>query len=94
MPLLFVPNHQEYGCLGRGPDITNNKSEYTAVIRGLQWLQENALDGVRVRTDSQLVVRQLQGVYAVRSPAIMPLYQEAIALVHAMRPVMGWTGGS
>lgn len=81
---------QACGCLGDGPGSTNNRAEYEAVIRGLRFLQANHLDGVRVRTDSQLVVRQLQGVYAVRSPAILPLYAEAMSLVRAIAPVLEW----
>ncbi len=81
---------QDYGCLGHGPGMTNNLAEYRAVIRALGWLKDNVLDGVRVRTDSQLVVRQLLGEYAVRSPAIVPLYQEAMVLVRAISPVLEW----
>ena len=83
--------HQDMGCLGHGPGMTNNLAEYQAVIHALQWLHDNAMGyGVRVRTDSQLVVRQLQGVYAVRSPAILPLYQEAMALVQVTDPALEW----
>lgn len=81
---------QACGCLGHGPGMTNNLAEYQAVIRGLRFLQEHFLDGVCVRTDSQLVVRQLQGIYAVRSPAILPLYQEALPLVRAVQPLLEW----
>jgi ribonuclease HI len=85
-----VTVNQAYGCLGHGAGMTNNVAEYEAVIRALTFLQDQALDGVRVRTDAQLVVRQLQGVYAVRSPTIMPLYQRALLLVRAIQPVLEW----
>ncbi len=56
---------------------TNNVAEYQALLMGL----EGALDlGVRellVRLDSELLVRQLQGRYQVKSPHLKPLYEQA-----------------
>ena len=65
-----------------GRDVTNNVAEYSALIAGLRRLLELGWrEGVEIRGDSQLVIRQLQGVYAVRSPRIAPLYEEAKRLL-------------
>lgn len=67
----------DLGCLGRGPNATNNRAEYAALILGLTWLAEQRHAGVVVRGDSQLVIRQIMGVYACRSTALIPLLAEA-----------------
>ncbi|MGB9792574.1 MAG: ribonuclease HI [Thermacetogeniaceae bacterium] len=70
------------GVACNGPAATNNVAEYMAVIRALEWLKENEyLDAeIEVCSDSQLVIYQLAGKYAVHSPRILPLYRRAKAL--------------
>lgn len=63
--------------LGTG---TNNRAEYTAVILGLQRALELGGREVDVYMDSQLVVRQMEGVYKVRNAQLRPLYEQAGAL--------------
>ena len=59
---------------------TNNYAEYTALVEGLSYLSEIYKGRVLVRGDSQLVVRQMNGIYSVRSPRIYPLYKKAMEL--------------
>ena len=61
---------------------TNNVAEYRAVIRGLQEAQHLGIRRLILRSDSQLVIRQLQGVYAVRHAMLLPLY-------HQVRDLLG-----
>lgn len=75
------------GVLAVGRDATNNRGEYGGAIEALKFFLAAVPKGmsapprtVHLQTDSQLVVRQVKGIYAVRSPRIMPLYQELIAL--------------
>jgi ribonuclease HI len=77
------------GVVCSGPGATNNVAEYTAVIRALEWLLEQGLDNedVEIRSDSQLCMFQLNGVYAVRSPRILPLYGKAVSLARKFRRV-------
>ncbi len=56
---------------------TNNAAEYRALIQGLQMVREVGATGVQVISDSELMVRQLNGDYRVKSPSLLPLYQEA-----------------
>lgn len=50
------------------PSATNNVAEYTAAIRGLEWLRAQSYDGLVILIgDSQLVLRQMRGEYAVRA---------------------------
>ncbi|MEM4852724.1 MAG: reverse transcriptase-like protein [Thermofilum sp.] len=61
----------------RGDDVTNNVAEYTALIRALEWLVANGYAGGKlvVKGGSRLVIRQLQGRYAVRSAHRPPLQE-------------------
>ncbi len=60
---------------------TNNYAEYTALVRGLEVALENNVENVWIRTDSQLMVRQLQGQYKVKSDSIKDLYATAMVLL-------------
>jgi len=72
-----------------GGDVTNNVAEYTALIKALEWLIENGFsgEGLIVRGDSQLVIKQLKGEYAVKSPRIGPLYARVKELLRFFRNV-------
>ena len=60
---------------------TNNVAEYTALVRGLTAAKALGAAKLLVRSDSELVVRQMNGQYKVKSPDLKPLYQKAIALM-------------
>ena len=62
-------------------NVTNNFAEYQALISGLAHCQKLGADAVVVKSDSQLLVRQLNGQYKVRSPQIRPLFDQAKKLV-------------
>jgi ribonuclease HI len=55
---------------------TNNQAEYLALLFGLFMLEEHFHTGdtVKIISDSQLLVRQLNGVYKVKQPHLQPLY--------------------
>jgi ribonuclease HI len=60
---------------------TNNVAEYKAVIAGLEAAREFDPRCVRVRADSELVIRQLEGRYRVKSTQLRPLYEAARSLL-------------
>lgn len=65
-----------------GDDVTNNVAEYTALVRALEWLVERGLcEELVVRGDSQLVIKQLKGEYAVRSQRLAPLHRRVRELL-------------
>lgn len=66
---------------------TNNVAEYTALIRGLAAAKGLGAAKLLVRSDSELVVRQMNGQYKVKSPDLKPLFQKAIALVEEIGDV-------
>lgn len=60
---------------------TNNVAEYRALIRGLDEAAALGAHAVVVRSDSELLVRQLTGEYKVKSPDLSPLHLEAHRLL-------------
>lgn len=62
---------------------TNNVAEYRAVIRGLQRAAELGAEEVRIVNDSELVAKQLNGLYRVKHEAMKPLHAEARAALAA-----------
>ncbi len=60
--------------------VTNNVAEYQALILGLTEARARGARELRVRLDSELLVRQMQGAYQVKSANLKPLYQQARAL--------------
>jgi ribonuclease HI len=60
---------------------TNNVAEYRALITGLQKAKELGARRVAIRGDSELVVKQIKGVYRVKNEALRDLYDEAHALL-------------
>ncbi len=69
------------GYLGRQ---TNNHAEYQGLIAALRWAGEHDVEALRVRSDSQLLVRQMQGRYRVKSASLRPLWRQANALAQAL----------
>jgi ribonuclease HI len=60
---------------------TNNVAEYRAVIAGLEAARPHHARVARVRADSLLVVRQLQGAWKLKHPPLRPLFERARALL-------------
>lgn len=60
---------------------TNNYAEYMGLILGLAEAARKGLPNLLVKGDSLLVIKQMQGVYQVNAPNLLPLYQRACTLV-------------
>jgi ribonuclease HI len=65
-------------------EMPNNQAEYRALILGLQLVTARQPAAVNIYMDSELVVRQMTGVYRVRDATLQQLYREAMALVKAL----------
>ncbi len=52
---------------------TNNLAEYRALILGLETAIERGAAVISIHLDSELLVRQIQGVYRVKNPDLKPL---------------------
>jgi ribonuclease HI len=81
------------GCVGRSPDVTNNKLEYQAVIEALTYTVAKAPmlgeRGIRVlvRSDSQLVIKQVLGEWGCNTPHLVPLRDKVQGLADTLNVV-------
>jgi len=60
---------------------TNNVAEYKALIAALQQAKKMGGTQVEIRADSELMIRQLNGRYKIKSEGLKPLYIEATQLL-------------
>lgn len=60
---------------------TNNVAEYEALLWGLATALDHGVSDLRVCADSELVVRQLTGVYRVKNEGLRPLFAKAKVLL-------------
>ena len=67
-----------YGGLGVA---TNNVAEYNGLLAALKWAIAHDQREVHVRSDSELLVKQMRGEYKVKHPGLQPLYAQARLLV-------------
>lgn len=56
---------------------TNNYAEYAGLLGVLNWAVDHNVRRLRVVSDSELMVKQMQGKYKVASPVLRPLWEEA-----------------
>ncbi len=63
---------------------TNNYAEYQGLLAVLRYALENDLRRLSVISDSELMVRQMKGIYKVRHPELRKLYEEAQQLVRKL----------
>ena len=67
-----------YGYLGVA---TNNVAEYAALIAALEFAVAKDSASLSVCSDSQLLVRQIQGRYKVKNAGLQPLFRRARQLI-------------
>jgi ribonuclease HI len=60
---------------------TNNVAEYYGLLAALRWAVANAISTLHIRSDSELLVKQMKGEYRVKNPGLQPLYEQARGLV-------------
>ena len=56
---------------------TNNVAEYRGLIAALEWARANGHHAVHIRSDSLLLVQQMNGNFKVKHPGLQPLYARA-----------------
>lgn len=64
---------------------TNNEAEYLALLSALEWVRDNKnnfnISQINFHSDSQLLVRQIQGIYKVKASNLLPLFAQAKQLL-------------
>jgi ribonuclease HI len=64
---------------------TNNVAEYYALLAALDYATTHGIAALRVRSDSELLVRQMQGRYKVKSADLKPLHERASILTRQLK---------
>lgn len=92
-----APTIEEAGCIG---EATNNQAEYTALIRALEHAARLGTEHrLHIHSDSELLVKQMNGDYRVKDEGLKPLYEQArrltsrfanVAIRHIPRAQNGW----
>jgi ribonuclease HI len=67
---------------------TNNVAEYRGLLLGLARARALGATEVEVVNDSELIAKQVNGVYKVKHAAMRPLYMDALA---ALRDFDSWS---
>ena len=78
--------------IGKGEGMTNNVAEYHAFINAILEIKNHHLDNeeILVRSDSNLLVNQLNRNWKVKAPLIMPLYRKARTLSADLKLQIKW----
>ncbi|HHT9154319.1 MAG TPA: ribonuclease HI family protein [Candidatus Tripitaka sp. YC43] len=65
-------------------ETTNNVAEYRALLEGLKRSLARGVKVVEIFSDSELMVRQINGKYRVKSQSLLHLYMEAMKLLSSL----------
>ncbi len=63
---------------------TNNQAEYQAIIAALEKAINSGAKQVHLKSDSELVVEQINGHYKIKNTALRPLYQKVVQLIGSL----------
>ena len=69
-------------------EMTNNQAEYTGLLRGLDAAVRANAEKLDLHSDSELMVRQIAGVYRVKNANMIPLYEQAF---RKLKEIPDWT---
>ncbi len=64
--------------------MTNNVAEYYGLIAALDYVESQGIRALRIESDSELLVKQMKGLYKVRSAELAPLYERARKMAAAL----------
>jgi ribonuclease HI len=56
---------------------TNNVAEYQGLLAALEWARRHGHRRLHVRSDSELLIKQMRGEYRVKHPGLQPLHAKA-----------------
>ena len=75
---------KDAGLIGHA---TNNVAEYSALVRALERAADLGVSDLTVKSDSELLVKQMKGIYRVSNPALAKLHAEAQKLVERFQRI-------
>lgn len=81
----LVKKISEY--IGKG---TNNIAEYTAVLRALELAKKEGENEVEIRSDSELLIRQMNGIYKIKMPHLKELKAKIDIISREIKTIYKW----
>ena len=63
---------------------TNNVAEYSGLLAALKYAQQHGYRAVRIKSDSELLVKQMRGEYKVKNAALRELWEEGQRLAQRL----------
>ncbi|MDD3002506.1 MAG: ribonuclease HI family protein [Candidatus Shapirobacteria bacterium] len=67
---------------------TNNEAEYSGLIGALTWINNNQnslkISKINFNSDSQLMIRQITGLYKIKAPNLIPIFLKAKDLINSI----------
>jgi ribonuclease HI len=63
--------------------MTNNVAEYYGLIAALDYAESHSVKAIRIESDSELLVKQMRGLYKVKSEDLRPLFERALKMSRA-----------
>lgn len=64
---------------------TNNVAEYSALLMALKKAHEMGVEKFSVKSDSELLVKQIKGIYKVKNKALKELNSRALSLINEFK---------
>jgi ribonuclease HI len=90
--VLYSVNGDDYLKIGELKEYigetTNNVAEYTALLKGLEEAKKLGYSKVHCNLDSELVVKQLNGLYKIKEPTLQGLAQKVLVLRNSFKNVI------
>jgi ribonuclease HI len=74
-----------HGFLGSA---TNNIAEYHGLLAALRYARQHGHRKVRIKSDSELLVKQMKGEYRVKNSGLQPLHQEARSIAEGLERIV------
>ena len=67
---------------------TNNVAEYNGLLAALRYAQQHGHRAVRIKSDSELLVKQMRGEYKVKNAGLLPLYRQARMMAEGLERIV------
>ena len=67
---------------------TNNVAEYNGLVAALKYAQQHGHRHVHIKSDSELLVKQMRGEYRVKNPGLQALYQQARTIAMGLERIV------
>jgi len=81
---------QDFGCIGSGDGMTNNVAEHTACNKAFERALREDWRGCQVKSDSQLVVNQVNGSWKCNQPHLFQLLKKSAAALATLEATIVW----